>query len=39
LGLPTVQQVVEAYGGKTSLSSEWGKGVSITIRLPLGKEK
>ena len=36
IGLPLVEHVVRAHGGKVSLESEPGKGTRVTIRLPVG---
>lgn len=36
LGLPLSKQVVEAHGGSISVSSEVGRGTTVTIILPLG---
>jgi signal transduction histidine kinase len=35
IGLPLVQHVVRAHGGKVLLESEPGKGTRVTIRLPV----
>ncbi|MEW6334710.1 MAG: ATP-binding protein, partial [Thermodesulfobacteriota bacterium] len=35
LGLPIVQKIVEAHGGKISLTSEQGKGTTATVILPV----
>jgi signal transduction histidine kinase len=35
IGLPLVQHVVQAHGGKVLLESEPGKGTRVTIRLPV----
>jgi signal transduction histidine kinase len=36
LGLSLVRAVVEAHGGRVSVSSELGKGSEFTVRLPVG---
>ena len=35
LGLPVVRLITEAYGGKMTISSQPGKGLCVTIILPL----
>lgn len=35
LGLATAQLLVEGHGGKIEMESEWGKGSTVHIRLPL----
>jgi signal transduction histidine kinase len=37
IGLPLVEHVVRAHGGKVVLESEPGKGTRVTIRLPVGR--
>jgi two-component system, NtrC family, sensor histidine kinase HydH len=34
LGLPIVQKVVEAHGGEVTITSEPGKGTTVTVLLP-----
>jgi signal transduction histidine kinase len=34
LGLPMVKQAVEQHGGTVAMTSEFGKGTQVTIRLP-----
>jgi two-component system sensor histidine kinase ResE len=38
LGLAIARSVVEAHGGKISLSSVYGSGTTIDIRLPKPRE-
>ena len=35
MGLPNVQRIVTAHGGRTSVASEVGKGSTFAIELPL----
>jgi len=35
LGLPLVKRIVEQHNGRINLSSEWKKGTTVTICLPL----
>jgi two-component system, NtrC family, sensor histidine kinase HydH len=35
LGLPIVEKIVEAHGGKISLASELGEGTTATVILPM----
>jgi PAS domain S-box-containing protein len=37
LGLPISKAIVEKHGGTIHVESEWGKGSTFVIRLPLGK--
>ena len=36
LGLSFVRRVVEAHGGRVTISSEHGRGTVVRLRLPLG---
>ncbi|MCX7922117.1 MAG: cell wall metabolism sensor histidine kinase WalK [Clostridia bacterium] len=38
LGLAIAKEIVEAHNGSISISSEWGKGTEVTIKLPSDKE-
>ncbi|HEY0605042.1 MAG TPA: ATP-binding protein [Herpetosiphonaceae bacterium] len=35
LGLAIVKSIVESHGGQVALTSEYGKGTTVTLRLPL----
>ena len=39
LGLPLVKRIVEQHKGKIDVESEWKKGTTVTIWLPLHKEQ
>ncbi len=39
LGLLIVRRIVREHGGEIDLSSDLGKGLTITIRLPLGHQR
>jgi two-component system, sporulation sensor kinase E len=39
LGLLIVRRIVREHGGEIDLSSDLGKGLTITIRLPLGNQR
>lgn len=39
LGLYLTKRIIEHYNGKVSIKSEEGKGTTIIINLPIGKEK
>jgi two-component system sensor kinase FixL len=38
LGLPVVQQIVEAHGGTVGYESKPGRGTTFVVRLPLGSD-
>jgi signal transduction histidine kinase len=35
LGLPLVKRIVEQHNGRIEIASQWGRGTTVTIRLPL----
>lgn len=35
LGLAIVKSIIESHGGQVALTSEYGKGTTVTLRLPL----
>ena len=37
LGLPLVKRIAEAHGGSVAVESEYGKGSTFTLKLPLAK--
>jgi signal transduction histidine kinase len=37
LGLPTVQQIIEAHGGGLEISSEENRGTTVVLWLPLNR--
>ncbi len=37
LGLPTVQQIMEAHGGGLDITSREGRGTKVVLWLPLGQ--
>lgn len=37
LGLPLVKRIAEAHGGNVAVESEYGKGSTFTLKLPLSK--
>lgn len=39
LGLPLVKRIVEGHGGDMDVESEWGKGTTVKVRLPVADEK
>jgi two-component system, OmpR family, sensor histidine kinase VicK len=39
LGLAIAREIVEAHNGAISISSEWGKGTEVVIKLPCEKEE
>jgi len=38
LGLPFCRRVIEEHGGEMSIHSQWGKGTTVAIRLPIAPE-
>jgi two-component system sensor histidine kinase HydH len=36
MGLPVARQVITAHGGTVALTSEPGRGTTVTVRLPMG---
>ncbi len=38
LGLPIVEHILQAHGGRVSVASELGQGSVFTLHLPLGRE-
>ena len=39
LGLPLVKRIVEGHGGDMDVTSEWGKGTIVRVRLPVAGAK
>ena len=39
LGLPTAKRIVEAHGGRISVTSDAGKGTALVIELPLSQSQ
>ena len=39
LGLPLVQHIAEAHGGRVTVKSEPGKGSTFTIHLPIDPQR
>jgi len=37
LGLPIVQRIVEAHGGRLSIDSEEGQGTTVTVTIPVAR--
>jgi signal transduction histidine kinase len=37
LGLPIVQRIVEAHGGRLSIDSEEGSGTTVTVTIPIAR--
>ena len=37
LGLPIVQRIVEAHGGRLSIDSEEGAGTTVTVTIPVAR--
>jgi two-component system sensor histidine kinase VicK len=39
LGLAIAKEIVDAHEGSISITSEWGKGTEITVKLPIDNAK